>query len=75
MSPTLACEFLTTGPQGKSKYYLLVERKLLGCSVENRLQGARAEAGGPDQTTGKMPGMTEGVLMGVPGRDQILGLF
>ena len=47
MSPTLACEFLTTGPQGKSKYYLLIERKLLGCSVENRLQGARAEAGGP----------------------------
>lgn len=45
MSPTLACEFLTTGQQWKSKHHLLIERKLLGCFVENKLQGARAEAG------------------------------
>ena len=52
MSPTLAREFLTTGQQGKSKHHLLIERKLFGCFLENKLQGARAEAGGgggPDQ--------------------------
>ena len=60
MFPTLAREFLTTGPQGKSKHHLLIERKLFGCFVENKLQGARAEAGGGTRSDNRKDAWDDG---------------